>query len=106
MNDPEQACRPSSSRTDWALVHPLLTALSQAGVPIRSGDLDQLQHAAHLGPDFVHAFTRWIREAQTATAAAVIPTAPPLPARPAAPSPSAELHVLARPHRGRERQAS
>ncbi|MFB7668574.1 hypothetical protein ACFC1R_32415 [Kitasatospora sp. NPDC056138] len=106
MNDPEQLCRPSAARADRALVHPLLTALTQAGIPIRGGDLDQLQNAAQLGPEFVHAFTRWIRDAQAAATAAAVPAAPPRAVRAVAPAPVAELPFAARPHLGRERRAS
>ncbi|MCX4744212.1 hypothetical protein OG455_01560 [Kitasatospora sp. NBC_01287] len=63
MNDPEHPGPLPVTRDHWLLVHPLLAALSEAGVPLRYGDLDQLQNAAHLGPDFVHALARWLRAA-------------------------------------------
>lgn len=84
----------------------MLTALNQAGIPIRGGDLEQLRLAAGLGPDFAQAFTRWIREAQAAGAAAAVPVAPSRPVRAVAPAQVAELPVPARPRLGQERHAS
>ncbi|GAA2266322.1 MULTISPECIES: hypothetical protein [Kitasatospora] len=106
MTDPEHPCRPSATRADWALVHPMLTVLNQAGIPIRSGDLDQLKLAAGLGPEFAQAFTRWIREAHATAAAAPVPAAPARPVHAVVPSPVAELPVPARPRRAQERHAS
>ncbi|WP_371502404.1 hypothetical protein OG871_35295 [Kitasatospora sp. NBC_00374] len=66
MTEPAHPGRLPAARTDWALVHPLLAALTRAGIPVGPGDLDQLQNAAALGPEFVHALARWIHEAHTA----------------------------------------
>ncbi|MBB4921597.1 hypothetical protein [Kitasatospora kifunensis] len=66
MNDSEHTGRLPATRTTWALLHPLLTAISQAGVPFREGDLERLHDAAVLGPDFVQALTRWIIAAHRA----------------------------------------
>ncbi|GAA2153225.1 hypothetical protein GCM10009760_50700 [Kitasatospora kazusensis] len=85
MIDPANPSRLPATRTHWALVHPLLAALSEAGVPMRAGDLDQLQQAAALGPEFVHAVARWIHAAH-ATGGPVPAAAPgtvaPAPAPP------------------------
>ncbi|WP_327070406.1 hypothetical protein [Kitasatospora sp. NBC_01302] len=66
MNDCEHTGRLPATRTTWALLHPLLTAISQAGVPFGAGDLERLHDAAALGPDFVQALTRWIIAAHRA----------------------------------------
>ncbi|MFE0464351.1 hypothetical protein ACFW1A_34360 [Kitasatospora sp. NPDC058965] len=63
MTDPEHPSTLPALRTQWTLVQPLLAALSQAGIALRPGDLDQLYRAAALGPDFAQALARWIRTA-------------------------------------------
>ncbi|WP_354643692.1 hypothetical protein [Kitasatospora camelliae] len=96
MTDPAHTGRPSAARTPWPLAHPLLGALSRAGVPMAPGDVDQVGRASALGPEFVHALARWIRAAHagappaatsppTPAAAPLRPTPPP-PASPASPA--------------------
>ncbi|MFJ5228641.1 hypothetical protein ACIQBJ_01965 [Kitasatospora sp. NPDC088391] len=86
MTEPAHTSPLPVVRFQWTLLQPLLAALSEAGVPLGPGDLDRLQHAAALGPDFAQALARWIRTAHHASAAAPPTTAAwPLPARPALP---------------------
>ncbi|MEV7778340.1 hypothetical protein [Kitasatospora sp. NPDC088351] len=66
MTDPAHTGHPPAARTNWALVHPVLAALTQAGVPLGRGDLQQLHHVAALGPGFVHTLARWLRSAHHA----------------------------------------
>ncbi|WP_157845539.1 hypothetical protein [Kitasatospora phosalacinea] len=77
-------------RLQWTMLQPLLAALSEAGVPLRPGDLDQLQHAAAIGPEFAHALARWIRAAHAAAGSDRLPvgvrTLAPRPERPALPA--------------------
>ncbi|MER5863140.1 hypothetical protein [Kitasatospora sp. NPDC002040] len=77
MTDPAHTGSLPAPRTDWTLVHPLLHALAEAGIPLRAGDLEQLQNAAAIGPDFVHALARWIREAHAVPARHTEPALPP-----------------------------
>ncbi|MFK0193819.1 hypothetical protein [Kitasatospora sp. NPDC090308] len=87
MTEPAHTSPLPAVRLQWTLLQPLLAALSEAGVPLRPGDLDQLQHAAAIGPEFAHALARWIRAAHTAAATAPLPagvrTLAPRPERPA-----------------------
>ncbi|RKE17420.1 hypothetical protein [Streptomyces sp. TLI_171] len=89
MTEPAHTSPPPVVRLQWTLLQPLLAALSEAGVPLRPGDLDQLQHAAAIGPEFAHALARWIRAAHTASAPSPAWPAPavrslaPRPERPA-----------------------
>ncbi|MFE1316272.1 hypothetical protein [Kitasatospora phosalacinea] len=94
MTEPAHTSPLPVVRLQWTLLQPLLAALSEAGVPLRPGDLDQLQHAAAIGPEFAHALARWIRAAHTAGPArppAAVRTLAPRPERPAlgAPAPAA-----------------
>ncbi|BAJ26485.1 MULTISPECIES: hypothetical protein [Kitasatospora] len=66
MTEPAHTSPLPVVRPQWTLLQPLLASLSAAGVPLRPGDLDQLQHAAAIGPEFAHALARWIRDAHTA----------------------------------------
>ncbi|MFJ1705862.1 hypothetical protein [Kitasatospora sp. NPDC088346] len=66
MTEPAHPGRLPATGTDWVLVHPLLAALTRAGVPVGPGDLDQLRSAAALGPEFVQALARWIHRAHGA----------------------------------------
>ncbi|WP_371483945.1 hypothetical protein [Kitasatospora sp. NBC_00315] len=101
MTTPAHPGRLPAARVDRALVHPLLTALSAAGVPVRPGDLDQLQQAAALGPDFVHALARWIH---TAHLAAGQPTENPLGALPEAGTAATAITAVDTPLGGRPRR--
>ncbi|GLW72791.1 hypothetical protein Kpho02_50900 [Kitasatospora phosalacinea] len=86
MTEPAHTSPLPVVRLQWTLLQPLLAALSEAGVPLRPGDLDQLQHAAAIGPEFAHALARWIRAAHTAGPArppAAVRTLAPRPERPA-----------------------
>ncbi|GAA2087225.1 hypothetical protein GCM10009759_08460 [Kitasatospora saccharophila] len=95
MTEPAHTSPLPVVRLQWTQLQPLLAALSEAGVPLRPGDLDQLQHAAAIGPEFAHALARWIRAAHStaepARAPAGIRTLAPRPERPAlgAPAPAA-----------------
>ncbi|MGW4651386.1 hypothetical protein [Kitasatospora sp. NPDC004289] len=72
----------------WTAVQPLLAALTAAGVPLRTGDLEQLRLAAVIGPDFARVLARWIRDAHTGsgagtgTGAGTGATSAPLPSGP------------------------
>ncbi|WP_282204698.1 hypothetical protein [Kitasatospora fiedleri] len=98
MTEPAHTSPLPAVRLQWTLLQPLLAALSEAGVPLRPGDLDQLQHAAAIGPEFAHALARWLRAAHTAAAPAPLPTGvrtlAPRPERPAL-GPSAAAPVPA-----------
>ncbi|MEU3497865.1 hypothetical protein [Kitasatospora cineracea] len=71
MTEPAHTSPLPVVRLQWGLVQPLLAVLSEARVPLRPGDLEQLQHAATIGPEFAHALARWIRDAHTAAEAPV-----------------------------------
>ncbi|MFJ1756126.1 hypothetical protein [Kitasatospora sp. NPDC088134] len=83
MTEPAHTSPLPVVRFQWTLLQPLLAALSETGVPLRPGDLDQLQRAAAIGPDFAHALARWIRTAHAS--AAPPPSTWPTPAAPAHP---------------------
>ncbi|MFI5528181.1 hypothetical protein ACIA8O_06425 [Kitasatospora sp. NPDC051853] len=91
----------------WTAVQPLLAALTAAGVPLRTGDLEQLRRAAVIGPEFARVLARWIRDAHAGAATGAAPA--PLPSAPVLRSiaPRAERPALgAAPPVVRDLQAS